>query len=142
MEVLSKSSRQTKKIAKNFSKSLKPGDVVALRGDLGVGKTTFVQGLAEGLQIIEKITSPTFVFMRSYPIRTDGRQIQLHHIDLYRGQAGSDYKALGLEEIINGNDIAVLEWAGKIEEGLPKRRIDIKISRIDERTRRINIERN
>src|SRR3990167_9191325 len=113
MEVISKSPQETRKIAKQLGRNLKLGDIVALYGELGAGKTVFIQGLAEGLNIKGKITSPTFVFMHSYPITLDGEKLSFYHLDLYRGQTIKDFRALGLDEIINGENVVVLEWASK-----------------------------
>ena len=157
MEVKSNSPKTTEKIAQNLAKTLKKGDVVALFGDLGAGKTTFVQGLARGLGIKRRILSPTFVFMRSYPFtmnlgpqsRQTGRgphgtvyqPLTFYHIDLYRGEDINDFKALGLDEIFQEDAIIVLEWAEKIKDKLPKKRIDVEIKVENGRTRKINIDR-
>lgn len=136
---ISKTEAQTQKLGETLGKSLKGGDIVALYGDLGAGKTVFVKGLAKGLGIKKRILSPTFVFMRSYPI-AGGKQF--YHIDLYRGQSLEDFEALGLEELFSKNNIVVLEWAGKIAKMLPQKRIDINFKKEDEKTRRIETVRN
>lgn len=81
MEVNTKNANETKEFGKKFGASLKGGEVLALSGDLGAGKTTFVQGLAEGLGIDERIMSPTFLLMREHGIKFGGK---LYHVDLYR----------------------------------------------------------
>lgn len=140
--VVSTSKEQTRQIARAFAKTLKKGDLVAIFGELGSGKTVFVQGIAEGLNIKKRITSPTFVFMRTYPLQLLGQKINFCHLDLYRGEAKIDYGSLGLSEIINGKNVVVLEWASKIKDRLPKKRIDVTIEAKDERTRRITIRAN
>src|SRR3990167_4717706 len=110
MEVLSKSPQETKKIARNLSKDLKSGDIIAFYGDLGAGKTVFIQGIAQGLKIKKKITSPTFVFIRTYPAKIANKDSSFYHLDLYRGVV-SDFEGLGLDEIINGKNIVAVEWA-------------------------------
>jgi|SRR3989344_1803135 len=142
MEVISKSPRETQKIAKDFSKDLKPGDIVALYGDLGAGKTVFIQGIAQGLKIKKKITSPTFVFIHSYSVKIANQDSNFYHLDLYRGETLHDFESLGLDEIINGKNVVVVEWASKIEDRLPKKRVDVTIKAVNEYTRRITIERN
>lgn len=140
---ISKSESQTEKIGEALAKkSLKGGDIVALYGDLGAGKTVFVKGLARGLGIKKRILSPTFVFMRSYPLTVNRQPLTFYHIDLYRGQSLEDFEALGLEELFSKNNIVVLEWAGKIAKMLPQKRIDINIKKEDEKTRRIETVRN
>jgi tRNA threonylcarbamoyladenosine biosynthesis protein TsaE len=121
------------------------GDIVALYGDLGAGKTVFVKGIAKGLGIKKRIISPTFIFMRTYPIKSG----QFIHIDLYRGQNIEDFEALGFEDVFQKNNIVVLEWAQRIKDFLPKKRMDITLekvedterSRSNEKTRRIIISR-
>lgn len=141
MEIKTASPKETQKVAKDLAKTLTGGDVVALFGDLGAGKTTFVQGLAQGLGIKRKITSPTFVFMRSYPFFKKGKEMTFYHIDLYRGEEKADFAALGLDEIFSPDSIVVLEWAERLENFLPKARINVKIETVDTKTRRINVKR-
>jgi len=139
MEVKTISAHQTQKVAQNFASTLKAGDTVALFGDLGAGKTVFVQGLARGLGIKKRILSPSFVFVRSYPIDLKNKKSTFHHIDLYRGHEIKDFQSLGLDEIFSGDSIIAIEWADRIKDSLPKKRIDVLIEVIDEKTRRIKI---
>jgi tRNA threonylcarbamoyladenosine biosynthesis protein TsaE len=141
MEVKTNTPRQSQKVAEKFAKTLEAGDVIALYGDLGAGKTIFAQGIAKGLKIKRKITSPTFVFMRSYSFIKNKQPLTFYHLDLYRGEENSDFRALGLEEIFSQDSIVVLEWAEKITKSLPKKRIDITIERVNEKTRKIKIRR-
>lgn len=139
---ISKSETQTQKLGETFGKTLKAGDIVALYGDLGAGKTVFVKGIAKGLGIKKRILSPTFVFVRSYPLTANREPLTFCHIDLYRGQSFEDFEALGLDELFSKNNIVVLEWAQRLKGILPKKRIDVSISKEDEKTRRIEIVRN
>ncbi|MBI5465102.1 tRNA (adenosine(37)-N6)-threonylcarbamoyltransferase complex ATPase subunit type 1 TsaE, partial [Candidatus Gottesmanbacteria bacterium] len=110
--------------------------VLALYGELGSGKTTFVQGLAQGLKIKKRIISPTFVFIRPYAI--SHKQYTFYHIDLYRIEKLEDTRGLGLEEILdNPTNIIAIEWAEKIGNILPKKRIDVKFEILGENGRRI-----
>lgn len=121
--IVASSSPETQKIGEDFAKFLEGGDIVCLYGDLGFGKTTFVQGLAKGLGIKKRIISPTFVMVRSYELRARS----FYHIDLYRVENETDVEGLGIGEIINGkNNIVVIEWAEKLKSFLPEKRIDIK----------------
>lgn len=142
MEIKTISPKETQKVAEKLTKDLVPGDVIALYGNLGAGKTVFVQGLAKGLKIKRNITSPTFVFMRSYPFVHKKNNYTFYHLDLYRGEERSDFKSLGLEEIFTPESIVVLEWAEKIKGSLPKKRLDITIKTVNEKTRKISIKRN
>ncbi len=142
MEVISTSQSQTKQIGTKLAKTLKGGEVIALFGNLGAGKTVFTKGIAESLGIGKKITSPTFLFMKSYPALVNKRSIILHHLDLYRVETKIDIKNLALEEIFAPNSIVVIEWAEKLGKNLPKKRIDVTIKIEDEKTRKVTIRRN
>jgi tRNA threonylcarbamoyladenosine biosynthesis protein TsaE len=122
---ITNSFEETQKLGRDFAKTLKKSDIVCLYGDLGSGKTTFTQGLAAGLGVKNRIISPTFVIVRSYELGV----MNFYHIDLYRIENEKDIESLGVEEIINSKQgIAVIEWAEKLGNYLPKKRIDIKFS--------------
>ena len=112
---------------------------LALEGDLGGGKTTFLQGFAKGLGIKQKITSPTFLIMRRFPI-SGSRFRNFYHFDCYRIKSPSEIFALGFKEVIAspGNIIAV-EWAENIRKILPWDIFLIKFGFIDKKTRKINL---
>lgn len=137
--VHSPSPEQTQQIAQDLAKDLKGGEVVALFGELGSGKTTFIQGLAQGLGIKRRITSPTFIIIRPYEININNRPITFYHVDLYRLQSRQDLKSLGLEEITRPDSIVAIEWPEKIKSLPTKKRIDVVINIIDEKTRKIII---
>lgn len=132
MEYISTSTKQTLKIAKDYAKTLKAGDVVILEGEMGAGKTLFTQGLAKGLGICEQITSPTYAYMNDY----DGK---LYHYDCYRLSSGEDAEALGLTDYFYLDGICVIEWAENIKSVLPKNLKLVKIEKIDQNTRKIII---
>jgi tRNA threonylcarbamoyladenosine biosynthesis protein TsaE len=156
-KILTKNPSQTKKIGKilaeEISKSLikrKGALILGLVGDLGGGKTTFLQGFAKGLGIKQRITSPTFVILRRYKIprsRTSslrGRQntkykIQnFYHIDCYRILRAKELLELGLKEIIsNAGNIVAIEWAEKIKKTLPKNIILVKFKFLSKSKREI-----
>jgi len=98
MEYHTKSAEETKATGERFSADLKPGDIVALSGELGAGKTTFIQGLAKGLGVKERVLSPTFIIMRKY---TTPKEFDFYHVDLYRleGDMKNEIENLGLAEI-------------------------------------------
>jgi tRNA threonylcarbamoyladenosine biosynthesis protein TsaE len=115
--IQTRSSLQTQAAAKRFSKSIKPGSVILLEGDLGSGKTTFVKGLAEGFGIKsgEHVTSPTFVIMRVYR-----GKIPIYHFDLYRLESETELEAIGFEEFINDtNAVSCVEWPEKAGSLIP-----------------------
>lgn len=142
MEVNTNSKEETQKVGADLARDLGSGDVIALFGKLGAGKTTFVQGLAKALGIKRRILSPTFVFVRSYPFKKNSRLLTFHHLDLYRGQSITDFNSLGLGEIFDKNAICVIEWADKIEKLLPKKRIDVFFEIKDDNKRLIKVEKH
>src|SRR3989344_6104916 len=142
MKYTSNSDLETKEIAGEIAKWIRQthhGNVVALTGELGAGKTTFTQGFAESLGIKDKIISPTFVLQRIHKVPNSN--LVLHHIDLYRLENKEDFKHLGLEELFNNpENIILIEWAEKIEKILPENTVKIKIEKIRENNRLIILE--
>ena len=133
---LTNSEKETKKIAALLSKQFDNG-LIALTGELGTGKTTFVQGFAKGLGITEKIISPTFVLIRHHGF---GKDRTLFHIDLYRLEDSLNIKELGLEEIwSNPKNLVLIEWAEKIEKLLPENALKIKIEKRENNARLITL---
>lgn len=137
MEIITKSSGETQKLASNFARKLKGGEILALSGDLGSSKTTFVQGLAQGLGVKERITSPTFVILNLHQARKD---LQLAHFDLYRLNNEHDLEGIGATDYLGKkNIISVIEWAEKGKRILSKKTIWINFEHIDENRRKITI---
>ncbi len=132
LEILTKSDKETKKLARNFAKILIKENqgmeamVISMEGDLGAGKTTFTQGFAEGLGIKEKIQSPTFVILKIYPLRRRTFLArQFIHVDAYR-LGSKDFAVLGWQDFVkNNHNIMVVEWGDKIKTILPKNSIRI-----------------
>jgi tRNA threonylcarbamoyladenosine biosynthesis protein TsaE len=114
---------------------LQPGDLLCLRGDLGAGKTALVQGLAEGLEAAEPATSPGFTLIH----RHQGR-IPLYHLDLYR-LGPADLPDIGVEEVLGGEAVVVVEWAERLPCGLSGDGLDIEMQfdAVDEQTRRFRL---
>ena len=128
--------QELKKIAYNLGKVMKGGEVVALIGDLGAGKTTFVKEFAKSLNILENIKSPTFNYVLEY---TSGR-VPLYHFDVYRLDNSYEVYDTGYEEYINGDGVVIVEWANIIEEELPNNYIRVELKYcIDENLREIEI---
>jgi tRNA threonylcarbamoyladenosine biosynthesis protein TsaE len=121
-EYITGSFEETQTLGENFAQKLKGGDFVAFFGDLGSGKTTFIQGLAKGLGIKRRIISPTFIIVRHYKISGGN----FYHVDLYRTASKHDLLGVGLDQIMEDkNSIIALEWAEKMREMLPEKRIEI-----------------
>jgi tRNA threonylcarbamoyladenosine biosynthesis protein TsaE len=118
MDILTQSTKETQNLGHKIGASLVGGEVIALTGNLGAGKTTFVQGIAQGLGINDRVTSPTFILMRSYSNQT----LTLYHLDMYRLEDNFDEEVrnLGLKDIWGKPDtIVIIEWAEKIKHLLP-----------------------
>ncbi len=120
------SAEETQALGRRLGEALEPGAFVALIGPLGAGKTTFVQGLAEGISAEGAITSPTFVLMRLHRGR-----VPLAHADAYRLAGATDLVELGIEEL-RGECVVALEWADTIPDALPDDRIEVRIEYTDE----------
>jgi tRNA threonylcarbamoyladenosine biosynthesis protein TsaE len=131
MEILSSSAERTRKVAFEYAKTLKKGDVVLLSGDLGAGKTEFVKGVAEffGLQ---GVTSPTYAYLNIYGDL-------LYHYDCYRLSSGEDAELLGLTDYFNSDNICLVEWAENIADALPNEVKRVNISKISETQRKISL---
>lgn len=110
-------------LGKALGASLPPSSILALSGDLGVGKTTFVQGLALGLQISDPVSSPTFVYLNAY-----SGSLSLFHFDLYRLRGSEDFLGLGFEEYFDRGGICAIEWPERIVNLLPPHTFHISFS--------------
>lgn len=137
MVFITNSLKETQELASKIAKKLKPSSIIAFQGELGAGKTSFIQGLALGLGIKKNyyVNSPTFTILNIYK----GGKMPLYHYDWYR--LGSDGEAadLGLEEYFDGKGVTVIEWAEKFPNLLPERTIWIKMEVKGELSREIKI---
>ena len=140
MKVITKNSDKTKKLGFEFAHKLNSADVILLYGDLGSGKTTFVQGLALGLGIKDRILSPTFVLQRIHVVE-DHEFKSLNHIDLYRIEEPLEIESLGLSEILDDNSaITIIEWADRLKNFTLKKGYKIHFKYISDTEREIEIE--
>jgi tRNA threonylcarbamoyladenosine biosynthesis protein TsaE len=128
---LTHSAQETKQMATTLGQNIEQGILITLQGDLGAGKTTFAQGLAKGLGVEKTVNSPTFTISKIY----QGR-LNLIHIDAYRLEGL--HQDLGFDEFFDPAWVCVVEWPKYIEDILPKERVDIRIERIDEFSRRFH----
>ena len=142
VKYLTKNLFQTQRVGRDFAKKItgqirKKAVVLALEGNLGGGKTTFLQGFAKGLGIKEKILSPTFVILKKFKIK-DLRFKIFYHIDCYRIQKPKEILDLGFNEILSDSkNIVAVEWAGRIKKILPKTAVWINLKFINRNTREI-----
>lgn len=130
---------QTVRLGLEIGKQLQPGSVVALHGPLGAGKTTLAKGIARSLNIEEALTSPSFTLIAEYEGSREGNPVTLYHIDLYRISHPQEIEDLGMEEILNGEGICVIEWAEKASEFLPESTVRVEIVIEDKGRRQIKI---
>lgn len=116
---------ETYALGKSLGETAKPGDVICLNGDLGVGKTVFTQGFAAGLGITEPVSSPTFTIVQQYD---DGR-LPLYHFDVYRIGDVSEMDEVGYEDCFYGEGVCLIEWSNLVEEILPDHIISVTIEK-------------
>ncbi|MDY7110653.1 MAG: tRNA (adenosine(37)-N6)-threonylcarbamoyltransferase complex ATPase subunit type 1 TsaE [Planctomycetota bacterium] len=139
IEIVSHSEAQTRRLAVRLASRLRPGDVIALTGPLGAGKTCFVRGLAEGLGLDPAdVSSPTFIMCQEYePAEGQGGAL-LVHVDGYRLMSEDELATIGWEEYLEARDaIIAVEWADRLGEALPEERLQIEMSHVDAQSRRL-----
>jgi tRNA threonylcarbamoyladenosine biosynthesis protein TsaE len=130
IELITTNDAETSQFAERLAEFLKPGDVIALEGDLGAGKTTFTKGLAKGLEVKKTVNSPTFTIIKEYRGR-----LPLYHMDVYR--VADAYEDLGFDEYFEGEGVTVVEWAHLIEEQLPAELLTIYLYHQGQHQRKI-----
>ena len=129
------SPEETDAAGQRLGVTLRAGDVVALSGELGAGKTVFVQGLVRALGVTTGATSPTFVLVNEYRGR-----LPVHHVDAYRTASLAELLDLGLEEMMDGDGVTVIEWAERLEPLLPARAVRVRIAGVGDEPREITID--
>ncbi|MGH7314264.1 MAG: tRNA (adenosine(37)-N6)-threonylcarbamoyltransferase complex ATPase subunit type 1 TsaE [Candidatus Rokuibacteriota bacterium] len=134
--IATRSPEETAAAGERLGQTLQAGDVVALTGELGAGKTCFVQGLARGLGVGALATSPTFVLINEYRGR-----LPVHHVDAFRTASLTELMDLGLPELFDEDGVTVIEWADKLTSLLPSRAIHVAIAGVGDEPRRITIRR-
>ncbi|PWU17055.1 MAG: tRNA (adenosine(37)-N6)-threonylcarbamoyltransferase complex ATPase subunit type 1 TsaE [Candidatus Rokuibacteriota bacterium] len=134
--VISRSPDETRAVGERLGVGLGPGSVVACIGELGAGKTCFLQGLARGLGVTSGVTSPTFVLVNQYRGR-----VPVYHLDAYRTATLTELCDIGVEELLHGGGVTVIEWADKLLPLLPPHTLTVTITGLGDEPRRIVIER-
>ena len=119
------STEETFSIGNALAKEAAPGDIFALIGDLGAGKTVFAKGFAKGLGVEEAITSPTFTIVCEY----DEGRLPLYHFDVYRIEDPEELFETGFDEYLYGKGVCLIEWADKVIDELPQKTVIVSISR-------------
>ena len=136
LTILSYSEAQTESIGQAVGLAVQPGDVLALVGDLGAGKTCLTRGIARGLSIDEPVTSPTFILVAEYATQ---RGFPLYHADCYRlGNAAVEAQDIGLDELMRDDGVCVIEWADRIQPLLPPDHLLITLTATEETERRLD----
>lgn len=125
MIIETRSAKETYELGVKIGKTASKGQVYTMVGDLGVGKTVFTQGMAEGLGIAEPINSPTFTIVQVY----DEGRLPFYHFDVYRIGDISEMDEVGFEDYVYGDGVSLIEWANLIEEILPEKRTEITMEK-------------
>lgn len=129
------SAEETIALGYKIGKKLKKGDIIAMQGTLAAGKTTITKGIAQALEISEEITSPTFCLISEY-----SGKMPLYHMDVYRLDGTEDFINLGVDDMLYGDGVCIIEWSEKIMEELPKNTIILRILPQEDGSRKIEIE--
>jgi tRNA threonylcarbamoyladenosine biosynthesis protein TsaE len=137
LELVSHGADETHAIGFRLGLTAKAGDVILMTGELGTGKTTMAQGIAEGLGVVERPRSPTFVMATEYMGR-----LPLYHLDLYRVEQAAELSELGLEEYVSSQGVTVIEWADKAPEMFLSECLWISLNSTNEETRQIKLIAN
>lgn len=135
LKFVTHSSDETIALGEKIGSKLTAGDVLAMDGTLAAGKTTITKGIAKALGVNDNITSPTFCLISEY----EGK-IPLYHMDVYRLEGAEDFLNLGVEEMLYGDGVCIIEWSEKVKSELPKKSILVKITPSEDGTREIILE--
>lgn len=131
---ISESEKDTEEIGRSFAQNLKGGEVIAMYGDLGAGKTAFVRGLAKGLGIDAKVSSPTFTIVNEYP-----GEIDLIHFDMYRLSSADELFDIGWEDYLARGAVCAVEWSENVTDAFFGDEIKVIIEKTGDNSRKIEI---
>ena len=138
--VLTGSPEETQQLGRELAAELVAGDVIALTGNLGSGKTCMIQGICRGLGVCDYVNSPTFVLANEYEGVLGGQPITVFHLDLYRLTRRTELEDLGAEEYFYGQGICLVEWADRAEGLLPLNRRDVQLEYLGDDQRRVTVK--
>lgn len=127
------SANETRTLGERLASSLRPGDVLLLLGDMGVGKSELTRGIARGLSIQGPVASPTFTILQVY----DEGHIPLYHFDWYRLESADELYEMGMDEYLGGDGIAIIEWPSQCPEAIPPCRLEITLTPLADTVREI-----
>ena len=125
MEYISNSAQETEALGERLAARLRPGDVIAYTGDLGAGKTAFTRGLARGLGVADRVTSPTFTIVNEY----EGGRLPLFHFDLYRMDSPEELFDIGWEDYLARGGVCAVEWSEQVADALPEDAVTVTLAR-------------
>lgn len=125
MEYISNSAQETEALGERLAARLRPGDVIAYTGDLGAGKTAFTRGLARGLGVTDRVTSPTFTIVNEY----EGGRLPLFHFDMYRLGSADELFDIGWEDYLRRGGVCAVEWSENIADALEEDAVRVDIRR-------------
>ncbi|HIW36383.1 MAG TPA: tRNA (adenosine(37)-N6)-threonylcarbamoyltransferase complex ATPase subunit type 1 TsaE [Candidatus Treponema faecavium] len=133
--VITHSAEETIELGRRIGTYLQRGDVIALQGTLAAGKTTITKGIAQALGVEEAVTSPTFTLISEY----DGR-LHLYHMDVYRLDSTDDFLNLGVEDMLYGDGVCIIEWSEKVQTVLPQDTVIITLESQQDNSRKITVQ--
>lgn len=133
MRFITNSTEETRELGKRLAEKLEPGSVVAFTGDLGAGKTAFTGGLADGLGVSDRVTSPTYTIVNEY----EGGRLPLFHFDLYRLESADELFDIGWEDYLERGGVCAVEWSERAVEALESDTILVRIERGSEDNQRV-----
>ena len=132
---ISNSENETEAIGAMFAKTLNPGSVIAMYGDLGAGKTAFVRGMANGFNITARVSSPTFTIVNEYT----GGDMEIYHFDMYRLNSSEELFDIGWDDYLSRNGICVVEWSENVEDAFYGDEYKVSIEKLSDICRKITI---
>ncbi len=133
IQLTTSSARETQEVASEIAALVEPGDLLLLVGELGAGKTAFVQGFGKALGVTEPITSPTFTLAREY----EGHRLTIHHLDVYRLEQIDEVLDLALPELLDSASVTLIEWGDAIIPALPAEYLEVRIEYGDDEDERV-----
>ena len=133
------SAAETQALGAELGLSLAPGELIAFRGDLGSGKTCMIQGICRALEVVDYVTSPTFMLINEYAGRLKGEDLPVYHFDLYRLRGAEELEDLGAEEYFYGRGVCLVEWAERADGLLPANSREVWMEYVGDDERRITL---
>lgn len=133
IQLTTSSAHETQEVASKLAALVEEGDLILLVGELGAGKTTFVQGFGKALGVPEPITSPTFTLAREY----EGHRLTIHHLDVYRLEQIDEVLDLALPELLDSESVTLIEWGDAIIPALPAEYLEVRVEYGDDDNERV-----